>query len=78
MKKSTAILMLIVVTIIWGGGFIGIKMALDGGKRYPGRYFQRTGFYYTGGWCIVHHTVKVFLPYNNKRGYGAFYGMGYL
>ncbi|MBQ5783314.1 MAG: EamA family transporter, partial [Oscillospiraceae bacterium] len=31
MKKSTAILMLIIVTVIWGGGFIGIKMALDGG-----------------------------------------------
>ena len=31
MKKSTAIIMLIIVTVIWGGGFIGIKMALDGG-----------------------------------------------
>ena len=29
MKKSTAILMLIIVTVIWGGGFIGIKIALD-------------------------------------------------
>lgn len=31
MKKSTAIILLIIVTVIWGGGFIGIKMALDGG-----------------------------------------------
>ncbi len=31
MKKSTAIVLLVIVTVIWGGGFIGIKMALDNG-----------------------------------------------
>lgn len=31
MKKSTAIILLVIVTVIWGGGFIGIKMALDRG-----------------------------------------------
>ncbi|MEG1862029.1 MAG: DMT family transporter [Oscillospiraceae bacterium] len=29
MKKQTAIILLIIVTVIWGGGFIGIKMALN-------------------------------------------------
>lgn len=31
MKKQTAILLLIIVTIIWGGGFVAIKQALDYG-----------------------------------------------
>ncbi|MBQ3008718.1 MAG: DMT family transporter [Oscillospiraceae bacterium] len=31
MKKSTAIFLLIIVTLIWGGGFIGIKLSLDAG-----------------------------------------------
>lgn len=31
MKKTTAIILLVIVTVIWGGGFIGIKMALDRG-----------------------------------------------
>ncbi len=31
MKKQTAILLLIIVTIIWGGGFVAIKLALDHG-----------------------------------------------
>lgn len=31
MKKQTAIIMLVVVTIIWGGGFVATKLALDGG-----------------------------------------------
>lgn len=46
MKKSTAILMLIVVTIIWGGGFIGIKMALDGGMT-AGTLNMARGFIFT-------------------------------
>ena len=31
LKKQTAIIVLFIVTVIWGGGFIGIKMALDYG-----------------------------------------------
>ncbi|MBQ7816450.1 MAG: DMT family transporter [Oscillospiraceae bacterium] len=31
MKKQTAILVMILVTVIWGGGFVAIKMALDMG-----------------------------------------------
>lgn len=31
MKKQTAILLLFIVTIIWGGGFVAVKMSLDGG-----------------------------------------------
>ena len=31
MKKQTAILVMLLVTIIWGGGFVAIKMALDMG-----------------------------------------------
>ena len=31
MKKQTAIIMLVAVTIIWGGGFVATKLALDGG-----------------------------------------------
>ncbi len=31
MKKQTAILLLIIVTVIWGGGFVAIKLALDAG-----------------------------------------------
>lgn len=31
MKKQTAIFLLIIVTIIWGGGFVAIKLALDNG-----------------------------------------------
>lgn len=46
MKKSTAILMLIVVTVIWGGGFIGIKMALDGGMT-AGTLNMARGFIFT-------------------------------
>ena len=46
MKKSTAILMLIIVTVIWGGGFIGIKMALDGGMT-AGTLNMARGFIFT-------------------------------
>ncbi len=31
MKKQTAIIMLVVVTVIWGGGFVATKLALDSG-----------------------------------------------
>lgn len=31
MKKQTAIILLIIVTLIWGGGFIAIKLTLDSG-----------------------------------------------
>ncbi len=31
MKKQTAILLLVIVTIIWGGGFVATKLALDNG-----------------------------------------------
>lgn len=31
MKKQTAIFLLVIVTVIWGGGFVGIKLALDNG-----------------------------------------------
>ena len=31
MKKQTAILVMLLVTIIWGGGFVAIKIALDMG-----------------------------------------------
>ena len=31
MKKQTAIIIMFIVTIIWGGGFVAIKMALDMG-----------------------------------------------
>lgn len=31
MKKQTAILLLILVTVIWGGGFVAIKLTLDAG-----------------------------------------------
>ncbi|MBQ8604250.1 MAG: DMT family transporter [Oscillospiraceae bacterium] len=31
MKKHTAIFLLIIVTIIWGGGFVAIKLSLDAG-----------------------------------------------
>ena len=31
MKKHTAILLLVIVTVIWGGGFVAIKLSLDSG-----------------------------------------------
>lgn len=31
MRKHTAILLLVIVTIIWGGGFVAIKLSLDAG-----------------------------------------------
>ncbi len=31
MKKNTAVFMMIIVTIIWGGGFVATKLALDSG-----------------------------------------------
>lgn len=31
MKKQTAILLLVIVTVIWGGGFVAIKLSLDSG-----------------------------------------------
>lgn len=31
MRKHTAILLLVIVTVIWGGGFVAIKLSLDAG-----------------------------------------------
>ena len=57
MKKSTAIIMLIMVTIIWGGGFIGIKMALDGGMT-AGTLNMTRGFIFSAiVFCGFHQHI---------------------
>lgn len=57
MKKSTAIIMLIVVTVIWGGGFIGIKMALDGGMS-AGTLNMTRGFIFSAiVFCAFHQHI---------------------
>lgn len=46
MKKQTAILLLIIVTVIWGGGFVGIKISLDCGVS-AGTLNMIRGFIFT-------------------------------
>lgn len=57
MKKSTAIFLLVIVTIIWGGGFIGIKMALDGGMT-AGTLNMARGFIFSAiVFCGFHQHI---------------------
>ena len=46
MKKQTAILLLVIVTVIWGGGFVAIKLSLDSGVS-AGMLNMIRGFIFT-------------------------------
>ncbi len=46
MKKQTAIFLLVIVTVIWGGGFVAIKLALDNGVS-AGMLNMIRGFIFT-------------------------------